>query len=814
MKKYFPILWLALFFGATHWALAQTQFTFSGRVLHQEDQEPLIGATVYLPQLRLGASTDVNGEYRIARLPAGTYTVQVSYVSHRTLLATVAVTADVRRDFFMENSAQTLEEVIVSGSSTKTVIRESPVPIAAVTQLRLLQQASVNLVDAVARMPGLSQVSTGAGLSKPIIRGLGFNRVITMHDGIRQEDNQWGEEHSIQIDEYSIDRYEIIRGAGSLMYGSDGLGGVLSVLSPRPVEEGKIRGRVLSNYQTNHGLLGLSAQVAGTRNGLAWLLQSSTKSSQNYQNRNDGRVFASNFAEPFNVNGFIGLNKRWGYSRLYFLRSFQRFNIINGLREATGRFATATLLPSGDEAERPVTDAELRGRTFIPYNSQRLVNSKLAWSNLVTLSQRASLTANLGYSTNRRSEYGDVTRPWQPQLDLWLSTLYYDVRYNLSQGETWELNLGSNGMYQRLDNQGFQVLYPNYNLLDNGLFAFGKYNLGKLKVSGGARYDRRQLDIGQLYAAADGSFQVTPQGPGSERFAGFGRTYQNLSASLGGVYEVSKKLAVRANVSRGFRAPTVPELSSNGVHAGTFRYEIGNLAAVPEVAYQADLGFTFESASWYVDVSLFQNSIQHYTFSERVLARSGLDSLFEGEIPVFRYTQGDARLRGAEATVTFNPAKARWFSFSQSYSSVFGTNRSATVEGAGYLPFMPPPRWISQVKLIKDRWGSHLANLFATVELEIHQAQNRYLRAYNTETATPAYQLVNMSLGGDVLDKQKRPIFSLYLGVNNLLDLAYQAHQSRLKYLDPNLASGRVGVFNMGRNLSVKIVVPFEGNWK
>lgn len=790
---------------------APAQQTLSGTITHREDQEAVIGATVYLPELRIGATSDVNGAYRLANLPRGTFTVQVSYVSHRTIVQKVSIDGATTVNFVLENAAQALEEVIVSGSSTKTLIKESPIPITAITQLRLLQQSSTNLIDAVAKLPGMSQVSTGAGLSKPIIRGLGFNRVITMHDGVRQEDNQWGEEHSIQIDEYSIDRYEIIRGAGSLMYGSDGLGGVMSVLSPRPVEEGKLVGRLLANHQTNHGFWGYSAQVAGNKNGLVFLANVSQKSAKNYRNPLDGRVFASNFQHPLEFNAYVGLNKKWGFSRLTVLRSLQRYNIIIGTRDSlTGRFTTADLR-NGEEIDRPVTDAELESRAMIPYNSQRLVNAKVSWNNLVNFNSGSSLGLVLSYARNRRAEFGDVTRPWQPQLDLFLHTGYYDARYNFAPRNNWELNIGTNGMYQVLDNQGFQVLYPNYTLFDNGVFFFAKKNFERLKLSGGLRYDVRLLDIGKLYLDPEGAFQVTPQGPGSERFPGFERNYQNISASIGGVYNLTNRLAVRVNGSRGFRAPTVPELSSNGIHAGTFRYEIGNLRAVPEVAYQGDLGLTYEDKTWYLDLSIFQNSIQNYTYSERVQKANGQDTLFDGNVPIFRYTQGNARLRGVEGTVTFSPPMASWFSITQSYSAVFGENLSAREVGSQYLPFMPAPRWLTQVKLTKDRWASRFRNLYATLDLEVHQRQDRFLAAFGTETATPGYTLVNLGFGGDVVADGKRTLFSVYLSANNLFDVAYQAHQSRLKYLDVNNRTGRVGVFNMGRNLSLKLVVPFEG---
>ena len=796
------------------WALPSVafgQFTLSGKITHAESREAVIGATVYIPELRTGATTDAQGAYRIDNLPAGNLTVQVSFVSHKTLLQPLSIRQNTRQDFVMENAAQALEEVIVSGSSTRTVIRESPIPISAITQQRLLQQASTNLIDAVSRLPGLSQVSTGAGLSKPVIRGLGFNRVITMHDGVRQEDNQWGEEHSIQIDEYSIDRYEIIRGAGSLLYGSDGLGGVMAVLSPRPAEEGRWGGRLLLNGQSNHGLLGASLQVSGQKKGLYWLVQTSAKSAANYRNRADGRVYASAFSEPFNLNGFVGLNRRWGYARISFLRSYQLFNIITGQRTAAGRFATDAVAAPDSTTSRGVSAAELLSRVMIPYNSQRLLNHKLTWSQLLTLGNNRTLTAVASYATNRRSEFADVQRPGQAQLDLRLHTLYYDVRYTAQPSAAFELTLGANGMSQWLGNAGYQALYPDYQLLDAGVFVFGKQAVGKLKLSGGLRYDRRRLSIGRLYADADGNFQVSEQGPDSERFAGLGRLYQNLSGSLGGVYAVGGGLRLRANASRGFRAPAVPELASNGVHAGTFRYEIGNQQAVPEVAHQFDVGFNYENADWYADVSLFQNHIRHYTYSARVQNAAGADSLAAGDVPVFRYRQGNARLQGLEGTLTFNPKSYRWFSLTQGYSLVVGRNLTETRPDARYLPLMPATRWLTQLKLTRDRYRQHLRNLYVSADVEVHQRQHRFMAAYGTETATPAYTLVHVGAGGELVNARRQAWAMLYLSVNNLFDVVYQSHQSRLKYLDVNAATGRRGVFNMGRNVSLKLVVPFGG---
>lgn len=782
------------------------QNVISGKVLLNETNEVIIGANVYIPELRTGTSTDVNGFYQIKNLPKGEFTLQVSYVSLKTITKKVNVKNATKQDFEMENSATSLEEVVITGAGIKTLVKESPVPIAALSRAQWLQSTSTNLVDAIVKLPGVSQIMTGPTLSKPIIRGLGFNRVITVHDGVRQEDNQWGEEHSLHIDEFSIERYEIIRGAGSLMYGSDGLGGVISVISPTPTESDKINGSVLYNYQTNNGLQGFSVNLGGNKNGFVWTSRFSNKNAVNYQNAFDGLVNGSKFQE-FNYSGMIGLNKKWGFSRIYFSKFGQDINIIDGTRDAEGYFSKQIVINGQSETVR-VSEEELKKPSINPSNSQSLSNYKVSWNNYLMLGKN-SLSLNVAYSQNHRREYGNVLKPFEADLYFYLQTLYYDARFNFPEKNNFEVTIGTNGMTQTMNNRGNETLYPNFNLFDNGVFVFSKKKFNKLIMSGGLRFDIRQLDIHKLYIDSEGKFQTKPSANTSERFAGFNKTFQNATGSFGAVYKINHLLSVKTNVARGFRAPSVPEISSNGEHAGTFRYEIGNINQQSEVSLQNDLGLTFENSSLYIDVNLFSNRINHYTFSERVQNISGKDSIING-VPVFRYQQGNARLLGLEAVVTYNPASARWFSFTQSYSSVNGVNLSAKNDSAKYLPFMPPPRWLSNIKLTKNTLGKHLRNTYFSVELEHNQQQNNALLAYNTETKTPAYSLVNIGTGATITNLKKKALFSIYLNVNNLLDNTYQSHQSRLKYLDVNRTTGRQGVYNMGRNICVKVLVPIN----
>lgn len=786
--------------------ISHAQNSLKGRVLHRENNEAVIGANIYIAELRTGTSTNVNGDFHLKNLPKGTFTVQISYVSHKTLTQKIAINRETTQDFIMDNSATSLEEVVVTGAGVKTLVKESPVPISALSRTQWLQSASTNLVDAIVKLPGVSQIMTGPTLSKPIIRGLGFNRVITVHDGVRQEDNQWGEEHSLHIDEFSIERYEIIRGAGSLMYGSDGLGGVISVISPTPTEEGKIRGSILYNFQSNNTLQGVSANLGGNTNGFIWTGRLSHKNAGNYQNPYDGLVNGSAFNE-LDYSGMIGVNKKWGYSRLYFSKFGQNINIIDGTRDDLGNFTQSALL-NGKEIKQTLSKEALENPTINPSNSQQLENYKISWNNYLNLG-KSTLSFNLAYSQNRRKEYGNIFKPFQADLYFFLETLYYDARFNFPEKNNFETTIGTNGMLQKMNNRGNETLYPNFNLLDNGVFVFTKKKIDKLILSGGLRFDVRQLNIEKLYIDSEGKFQTSPSSNTSKRFAGFEKNFKNITGSFGAVYKINDLLSVKTNIARGFRAPSVPEISSNGEHAGTFRYEIGNINQQSEVSLQNDFGFTYENTSWYADINFFSNRIQNYTFSERVQTTAGQDSIING-VPAFRYQQGNARLLGMEAVLTFNPVSARWLSITESYSMVNGLNLSAKNDSAKYLPFMPPPRWLTTLKLTKDTWGKNLRNAYLTLELEHNQQQNKVLLAYNTETFTPAYSLLNIGTGATVTNRKKQALFSLYLNVNNVLDKAYQSHQSRLKYLDTNLSTGRQGVFNMGRNMSVKVVVPIN----
>jgi len=528
-----------------------------------------------------------------------------------------------------------------------------------------------------------------------------------------------------------------------------------------------------------------------------------------YRNRYDGRVFNSGFNE-WDANGYVGLNKIWGYSHLTFSTFNQNLGLIEGGRDSlTGRFLHDVGV-NGQTESQVVTDNGSGYTLQVP--RQRVNHLRFGTDNSFIIGQKGGrLALQVNYQQNLRREFGNALAPDTPDLYFQLRTVDYALRYFLPEFSGWNLAVGTTGLRQQNRNLGHEFLIPAYNMTEGGVFGVLKKSFGGLDLSSGLRYDIRQIAAQSLYLDADEQ-PTAPTTPGAEtKFPGFVSTFKNYSGSLGAAYNLSDRLTVKANISRGFRAPNIAELGSNGVHEGTIRYEVGQPGLKAETSLQVDAGVSYVTDHMRFRVDAFENSISNYIFSRRVLNAAGTDSLVSmgPDIGLFNYVQGQARLLGGEVTLDFHPHPLDWLHFENSFSMVRARQLGVS-EDQQFLPFIPADRLQSELRGNFRRQGKRLTNVYARFQLEQTFAQNRYFGAFDTETATPAYTLFNAGAGTDVADSKGRTLFSVFVTANNLFDVAYQSHLSRLKYADINYTTGRRGVFNMGRTVSVKVVVPLE----
>jgi iron complex outermembrane receptor protein len=800
------ILLLAVLFLVFTNAIAQN--SLRGTVTDELTDGPLTAASVYIYDLNKGSSTDTAGNYFIKNLPQGKFLVEVKYTGYTSQTRIIEINGETILDFSLIESIAEAEPVIVTGVSYATIARNNPVSITSVKKEDLLQNSSINIVDAISKQPGISQVSTGIAISKPVIRGLGYNRVISLYNGVRQEGQQWGDEHGIEIDENAIDRVEIIKGPGSLMYGSDGIGGVVNFLSPKPLQDGEIKGSVLTNYQSNNNLAAYSVMNTGNIKKIEWLARVSSKYAADYSNAYDGKVFNSGFKE-FDYSGYIGTTRRWGYSQLHFSNFSQKIAMPEGERDSLGNFTKQVAVNDSTLQDVTVTKQDQRGyKINIPY--QFIRHTRVYWTNNIRFA-KSGLRFMLGYQLNRRQEFGDVSKPDQFSLFFYLPTLNYDIKYFLADCKEWKTTVGINGMHQHNLNKGIEFLVPDYTLFDIGVFAFTKRKFNKLNIAGGLRFDQRTISAKDLYLGSDGLPSSSDNPATFHKFSSFTNHYGNYSGSLGATYDITSQVSIKTNISRGFRAPNIAELGSNGRHEGSFRYEYGNIDLKAETSVQADAGIGYTSSHITLEANVFNNRIHHYIYAVKLKSKSGTDSIADPSdpVPAYQYGQNNTNLSGGELVIDIHPHPFDWLHFENAISIVRGRNRNQPDSGK-YLPFMPAPRYQSKLRANIKKAGNHLVNCYIQLELDHYFKQDQFLKENNTETATQGYTLVNSGFGGDYTDKKGKVLFSVYFSASNIFNVAYQSHLNRLKYGPENMATGRTGIFNMGRNLSIKLVVPFD----
>lgn len=779
------------------------QYSIQGTVKDAKDQSAITGASVYIPDLKKGTLTDVDGKFIVENLPRGKFLVQFKFVGYGTVVKLIDVGQPGELNITLNSSVTELSEIVISGVSHSTELKKNPIPIATLSSEVLNANVGTNIIANIAQEPGVYQVSTGVAVAKPIIRGLGYNRIITIYDGIRQEGQQWGDEHGIEIDEFSVDRVEIIKGAGSLLYGSDGLGGVINFLSPNPVAVGSIETKLISNYQTNHGLVSNSIMNAGNKKGFFWLGRASQKTAHAYKNPYDGYVFNSGFNEKdFTLSA--GLNKSWGFSQLSYSSFQQNIGLVEGDRDPEGNFIRLANV-DGSAEEIQVFNDELKSYSInIP--RQHIDHKRLSsTTNLYYRETRFQL--NLGYQQNLRKEYGDVLNSDEPNLFFDLKSANYNLTAYLPEIMGWDFSLSTSGMWQQNQNKGLEFLIPEYTMFDWGAVLFAKRNFNHLDVAGGIRFDHRMLSTDALYL--DDAGMATNDQSKTQKFSADQVSFKNYSASAGLTYQFSDFVTVKFNTSRGFRAPNISELTSNGKHEGSLRYEYGNFELKPETSVQADFAMLFNSPHISAEVSVYQNNINHYIYTKKLLAKDGNDSIPDllDPYPAYAYTQGKAKLTGGELSIDLHPHPLDWLHFENALSLVYARNRSEHADSSKYLPFTPAPRLQSEIRANTRKW-KNVSNVFFKIQYQHYWKQDRVLLENRTETPNPSYTLWNAGFGFDVLGKKERTLFSFYFTVENVFDAAYQNNLSRLKYAAENPLTGRQGIFNMGRNFSFKVLIP------
>ncbi len=713
-------------------------------VLDKETNEPVPYAQVFFVDYKTGTTTDENGIFNIPDYHLKNLHIQITHVGYEMIDKTINLSTHDEQTFYLEQGHFALEEVLVSAPAGR-LQGENIASVARKNIEELQRTAPLVLSEAIDNIPGVDQITTGAGIGKPVIRGLSGNRVVVYSQGIRLENQQWGDEHGLGIGEVGIESVEVIKGPASLLYGSDAMGGVLYFVDDRYAKHNSVHGFVQSAFQSNtQGLINKAGLKVNTGR-LKYNVYGGYSSHADYKLQISDRVFNTRFNEK-TIKGSIGLHKNNWISNV-------RYSFI---KNNYGIVEEALLVNTSD-------------RDFIlPY--QTINNHNLSIENTV-YSGDSKLEFTAGYTNNYRKEYEDDIEAHA--LGLKLNTLTYNFKWYTPQYyRHLDFVFGSQGMVQSNLNNGEELLIPDANTNDFGVFTLGNLKYDRLQFQGGLRVDYRNIDTKQM---------ITDE----RDFPALNRSFSGITFSGGAMYKLDLS-KFKINLSSGFRSPNTTELLSNGIHHGENRFIIGNANLSSEKATQIDLSFDYQTDHLSFSINPFFNAIQNYIY----LAPTS--TIIENN-PAFTYIQSDAYLYGGEAGFHFHPHKIHWMHLESNFSTVFAEDADGTS-----LPLIPQAKLSSTVSA-ETSFGDklQLRNIFVQ---HIYKFQQN--RTGDFEMTTDAYNLINIGL--KLVMATKHPI-ELTTGIKNLFNTSYVDHLSRFKSLEilnPGV-NFYIGLkFNLRKNLS------------
>lgn len=715
--KYF---FLALFMGFSFVALSQNKI--SG-VITDSNKQPLSGVSVYAPAIQANTTSDANGSYSFSRIPSGKITFIFSYVGFTTLQKDFQVSEDgLQADIVLQEDVHLMDEVIISTAFNK--LQSQNVMKVEHESIKSLQQKGITtLIEGLTTIPGVSQISTGASIGKPVIRGLSSNRVLVYSQGVRLENQQFGDEHGLGLNDSGIESVEVIKGPASLLYGSDALGGVLYFVPEKFANANTIKADVDQKYFSNTQGSSTSLGLKGSTDKWKFLGRGSYTTHSDYEIAGGDKVTNTRYNE-LDLKGGIGYNTEKVSS--IFRYNFNRLDLgmpEDGIAEQSNSKKT--------EFPRQAVDNHIMS-----------LHNKIFFKN-------SSLDADFGYIMNYRQEFEDSP---EAALDMHLRTFNYDLKYNFPKTSKIEVIAGIQGMHQKNDNFGEEFLIPNATTTDFGVFGTANYEWEKSAVQAGLRYDHRNLTSEANGILGDeGSFEALDL------------DFDSFNASLGYKTNLTKNLLLRLNLASGFRAPNLAELTSNGVHEGTNRYEIGDSNLDKEQNFQVDLNVEYDSEHFEFFANAFYNYIDNYIYA----APSA--EMIEDYV-IYNYRQDNARLYGGEVGFHFHPHPLDWLHIETSFETV-----TAKKEGGDYLPLIPANTWSNTIRTefgIKEWLSSGYARVNSTSTF----AQTN---TDANETNSPAYTLINAGFGGKI--KMSNNSFDFSVSANNIFDKEYISHLSRLK---------------------------------
>ncbi len=684
-----------------------------------------------------------------------------------------------------------IDELVVKGNLQKQEQRNNALSVVVAERKDIEKRFSGNVMQGLEYIPGVQSIRIGSGFSKPMIRGMGFNRVSVVEGGVKQEGQQWGADHGLEIDAFNVDRVTIRKGSSSLLFGSDAMGGVVEILQPKlPLTNG-FHGEIDLLGRTVNGLLGGSGMLSFKSKRWFVKLRHSEQHFADFAVPTDHVVYLTQIMPITNgrVNNTAGYERSSSVYARYGGTNFSSALSLSNAYQKAGFYPGAHGVP---DPSRVYDDGNLRDVDF-PYSTVN--HLKVASLNKVWW-DGGWVSLNVGYQNNHREEWSLFHTHYSSQLPpavnpnreilFGLQNYSVDAKWHMSHSSRFTSEVAWSLAYQENEVGGYSFLIPNYHRLTTGVAWVANYEVNNaLRLSGGVRYDFGYIDSEEhrdAYLADylyEQGYDASVVKEYEVRSHALQRNFGDYSLSLGSVWEANEHNTLRGNIGRSFRLPNTSELVANGVHHGSFRHEQGDASLDSERGWQLDVGYEYHREKFSLSVSPYASWYASYIY----LQPTGEWSILPHAGQVYRYSQCEAFFAGGEVAINVHFLKAWQYKVSAEYTY------SCNIDEGIPITFTPPISMRNEIA-----WGRGKINLSA--EWKMVAAQNSVGR---NEDRTPGANLFGLRASLDMPFISEGAI--IVASVDNIFNTKYLNHLSFYRHVE---------IPEMGRNFQLLIKIPFE----
>ncbi|MGO3109952.1 MAG: TonB-dependent receptor [Sphingobacterium sp.] len=796
MKIFIVFFFLAMSLGCTY---GQTYELLINVI--DTNNVPVSGANVEVSGVPSYFLTDSMGSIRLTELSSKSYEIVIQREGYEQSIRKVSIPGDNVITVVLPFKSRWLKEVIVMNDHLRTSRQEEPLNMDVVNRDFIRRNLGGSLMSTLSRLPGIKTIGIGSGQSKPLIRGLGFNRVVVVDKGVKHQGQEWGADHGLEIDQFAAGEVELIKGAASFLYGSDAIGGVINVKPPTVPEINTLGGSIDILGKTNNTQYGSSVNLYGRKERMFFDGRLTYQSYGDYRVPTD-TVYVYDYAVPLDRNHLrntAGRETDIHFNTGYLSDHFRSLIYFSNVHSHSGFFANA----HGLEPRR--VDAKMHDRSArdILMPSQKVNHFKVINKTGYETGGH-SIEMELGFQRNFRQEYSPyVSHGYMPALYPDSMTIpenlerQFDKRvYSVNLRDQiavdrHSLTLGINSEYQNNTISGWTFLVPAFKQTSAGIFVYDKFKLNeRILMHGALRYDYGRMAMSEYvdWFPSELSDGATTSSKHAVRADNLKRTFHSMVWSLGLNYNRGN-FSLKSNIGKSFRMPIAKELGANGVNYHYFSYERGDPSLSPEQSYQLDLGLAWTIEKLSVQLSPFYNYFPNYIYLNPTAQH---DTNYGAGNQIFQYAQSRVVRYGGELNVKFSPLKTLNAELLGEY--LYAEQLSGDKKGYT-LPFSPPTSVLFNLTWMPNT-GERVTNSYVSVDYRITGKQDNIVPP---EKKTPGYQIFNIQ-AGTKLNFYGQPI-SVSIQGQNLFNTRYMNHTSFYRLIE---------LPEMGRNIVLSIKVPFK----